>query len=187
MAEPTNNSLSTVVADDPEAVIQSLLPFGADNKKGKYIGYRASGFEIREALKLVGIHEKTLHRWRAADPQFVAHEASIAEYRKTLGVEYAHVEFLRNYRLILQKDFEIIAKSIRTPHDLDKDENAYLLKARGHYTPQQLEILQALIGAKQHTPQFNFTQFILSTSRNTSGTARANDEEVIEGEFHDTE
>lgn len=187
MADLSNTALPTVVADDPESIIQSLLPFGADNKKGLYIGYRASGFSIRDAIKLVGIHEKTLRRWREADPTFVVHENSIAEYRKTLGVEYVHVEFLRNYRLILQKDFEIIAMSLRNPASLSKDDNAYLLKARGHYTPQQLEILQALIGARQHTPQFNFTQFILSTNRNTNGAAKTNDEPFVEGECHDIE
>ncbi|GAH13070.1 unnamed protein product, partial [marine sediment metagenome] len=110
-----------------------------DNNKARYIGYRASGFTVREAVKLVGIHQKTLSRWRDPDSPwydagFVDAENKLSELRKTLGVEYAHLEFLRNYRLVLEKDFRIIAKSIDQPLSLTGQEQQYLLKARGHYT-----------------------------------------------------
>lgn len=155
---------------ETEALVQSLLPFHSDNNKVRYIGYRASGFTVREAVKLVGIHQKTLSRWRDPDSPwydagFVDAENKLAELRKTLGIEYAHLEFLRNYRLVLEKDFRIIAKSIDQPLSLTGQEQQYLLKARSHYTPQQLEILQRLIGGVQGEAQFNFTDFVMTLKR----------------------
>jgi len=155
---------------ETESLVLSLLPFNQDNKKARFIGYRASGFSIREACQLVGIHEKTLRRWRDSespfyDSHFVEAESSLPELRKTLGTEYAHLEFLRNYRLVLEKDFSILSKSIRQPNDLTQQENQYLLKARSHYSPQYLQILQGMIGGKERKGEFDFTSFVLSLER----------------------
>ena len=155
---------------ETEALVQSLLPFHQDNNKARYIGYRASGFTVSEAVKLVGIHRKTVSRWRDPnspwyDAGFVDAENKLTELRKTLGIEYAHLEFLRNYRLVLEKDFSIIKKSINQPLSLTGQEQQYLLKARSHYTPQQLEVLQRLIGGVKGEAQFNFTDFVMTMKR----------------------
>lgn len=159
---------ATVEGNDVEALIQSMMPFGADDNKVRFIGYRASGFSIREALKLTGIHEKTLRRWRDGDPDFVKKESMIPELRRQLGTEYAHLEFLRNYRLILQKDFDIIVKSMRQPDKMTQPDTSYLLKARGHYTPQQLETLKNMVSGTKSNKQFNFTDFVISMSRQST-------------------
>lgn len=157
-------------AKETESLVLSLLPFHEDNKKARFIGYRASGFSVREACKLVDIHEKTLRRWRDPeghfyDAHFVEAEAKLSDLRRTLGAEYAHLEFLRNYRLVLEKDFLVLAKSINQPAALTQQENQYLLKARSHYSPQYLQILQDMIGGKDGHKDFNFTEFILSVSK----------------------
>ena len=156
---------------ETESLVMSLLPFDQDNKKARFIGYRASGFSIREACQLVGIHEKTLRRWRDStgqfyDDHFVEAESQLPELRKTLGTEYAHLEFLRNYRLVLEKDFSVLSKSIRQPTTLTQQEHQYLLKARSHYSPQYLQILQEMISGKDGKREFDFTSFILSMERN---------------------
>jgi len=185
---------------ETEALVQSLLPFHQDNNKARYIGYRASGFTVREAVKLVGIHQKTLSRWRDPnspwyDAGFVDAENKLAELRKTLGIEYAHLEFLRNYRLVLEKDFRIIAKSIDQPLSLNSQEHQYLLKARSHYTPQQLEILQRLIGGVKGDGAFSFTDFVMTLKRtktqeeikleSTGGAYEVSEVQVIQGECGD--
>lgn len=176
---PTNIPAYTpepeITGDDTESIIRSIFEVDGNSNKSRYLGYRASGFSIRESLRLTGIHEKTLHRWRDGDPQFVLQESKLPELRKTLGVNFAHLEFLRNYRLILEKDFQIIQKSLKKPDTNDpstimtKAESDYLLKLRGQYTPQQLEVMSALIGASStdHQP-LDFTQLVLKISQSKS-------------------
>ena len=161
MEEPNEETLLATT----EGVIQSLLPFGEDNNKGRYIGYRASGFTFREACQLTGIHYKSIYRWRETDEKFKEWEDQLPELRKTLGIEYSHLEFIRNYRLILQKDYEIISKSLKAPEELDNKEHQYLLKLRSHYTPQQLQVLQSLIGAGGQDKPFDFNNFIVTLRR----------------------
>lgn len=180
---------------DTESLVMSLLPFSQDNKKARFIGYRASGFSIREACHLVGIHEKTLRRWRDPDGEFydshfVEAESKLVELRKTLGLEYAHLEFLRNYRLVLEKDFRVLSKSIDQPTTLTQQENQYLLKARSHYSPQYLQILQDMIGGQKSGERFDFTSFVLSLERNkekiTLTGVKEDNNETVEGEFTET-
>ena len=166
---------TSVEADDSEAVVQSIISATNDSRKVRFLGYRASGFTIKESLSLIGCGKypyKTLDRWRASDPNFVAQENNLSELRKTLGVEFAHIEFMRNFRLLLQKDYEVITKSLTPTYEMSTFEGQYLMKARGLYTPQQLEVMQKLIGAsKEEGMSFDFEKFVLSMSRKTpSGT-----------------
>jgi hypothetical protein len=155
---------------DTEETVMSVISATVDNKKVRYLGYRASGFSVREALQLCdGMHEKTLSRWRANDPVFAEQERNLPELRKTLSAEFVHLEFMRNYRLILQNDYNIVQKSLDTPHEMTNADLQYLLKMRSHYTPQALQILQELIGASSKSESFNFTNFIMSLSREQNG------------------
>lgn len=168
-----SKSQPDIVGDDVESIIRSIFEIDGNSNKSNYLGYRASGFKQREALRLTGIHEKTLHRWRDADPEFVRLENALPSLRKDLGVNFAHLEFLRNYRLILQKDFEVIQKSLKKPDPKDpstfmsKSDTDYLLRMRGQYTPQQLEVMGALVGAasSSDTKALDFTKLIMSISQ----------------------
>lgn len=161
-----------------ESIAQSLLPYNLDDDRARYLGLRSSGFTIREALKLVGKAHSTLSYWRQ-DSEFVSLETRLPELRQQLSLEYANIEFLRNYRLVLEKDYRVVKKSL-TDEDLTRQEHDYLLKMRTHYTPQQLSIIEALIGATDQEQGFDFTRAVLEvsrtetvkvTSRNRSGTA----------------
>ena len=170
MESPTdltpNPTDDEIVGDDTESIIRSIFEVDGNSNKSRYLGYRASGFSVRESLRLTGIHEKTLHRWRDGDVVFVKQENALPELRKTLGVNFAHLEFLRNYRLILQKDFEVIQLSLDKTREMGKFDADYLLRLRGQYTPQQLEVMSALIGVASETHQpIDFTKLVLSISQ----------------------
>jgi hypothetical protein len=164
-----SDPIDEIHGDDAEAIIQSLFDPEGNGNKARYLGYRASGFGQREAIKLVGIHEKTLLRWREGDSTFLANERNLPELRKSLGTAFAHLEFLRNYRLFLEKDFQVIKKSLdkNTSDSMTNFEQNYLIKARTHYTPQQMEIMSSLIGAANANQTIDFTKLILSVSRKT--------------------
>jgi hypothetical protein len=162
--------------DTPEeAIPRTLVPYNRDDDRSRYLGLRASGFTIREALGLIGKAKSTLSAWRK-EPAFLNLEENIAELRKTLAIEYAGLEFLRNYRLILEKDFRVIkgsltrkvtvgedGKSYTSPQD--SQDFQYLLKLRVHYTPQQLQAIEQLFGRGTSQTEFNWSDFVLTMSK----------------------
>lgn len=154
-----------------EHIAQSIIPYQRDDPRARYLGLRASGFTIREALRLVGKAHSTLSFWRQND-DFVDLEQRLPEFKKELALEYANLEFLRNYRLVLEKDYRILKSSLNPDKDTEgkpipmpTQDQAYLLKMRTHYTPQQLQIIETLIRAETAGTGFDFTQFILTASK----------------------
>jgi len=147
-----------------EQIAKSIIPYHYDDARARYLGLRASGFSVREALRLIGKAQSTLSAWRH-DSEFVGLEDRIPEFRKTLAVEYAGLEFLRNYRLILEKDYRVIKDSLDKDAVLSSQDHQYLLKLRSHYTPQQLQIIEVLISSGTPGGEFNFTDIIIEASR----------------------
>jgi len=142
--------------DTPEESIpRSLVPWNLDDDRSRYLGLRSSGFTIREALGLIAKAKSTLSKWRK-DPVFLDLENRLPELRKELAMEYASVEFLRNYRLVLEKDHRVLKASLKDEtHTIDGKEFttpmssqdfAYLKVMRAHYTPQQLQAINSLFG-----------------------------------------
>ena len=160
---------------DTEKIAQSYLPYNRDDSRARYLGLRSSGFTIREALQLIQCHHSTLSKWRT-NSQFVQIENDLPKYRKELALEYANLEFLRNYRLVLEKDYRVLQKSLNPETavlegvtvtlPLAQQEQEYLIKLRTHYTPQQLQIISSLMTAKDGKgEEFNFTDFVLTASK----------------------
>lgn len=182
MAELPSTGRST-----EESIAQSIVPYNRDDARCRYLGLRASGFTIREALRLIGKAQSTLSAWRH-DKTFADLETRLPELRRELALEYANLEFLRNYRLILEKDYRVIKSSLDKKVILSAQDHQYLLKLRSHYTPQQLQIIEVLYAADKAGEGFDFTDFVLSMSRTkesmTIGTRKRSDAELstIEGE-----
>lgn len=158
-----------------ESIPRAIVPWSRDDDKSRYLGLRSSGFTVREALALIGKAKSTLSLWRL-NPVFVDLENRIPELRKTLALEYAGLEFLRNYRLILEKDCRVIKGSLHRKVTLDDSGNQsvkpqdsqdfqYLLKLRAHYTPQQLQAIEQLFAKGNDDENFNWTDFVLTMSR----------------------
>lgn len=159
-----------------ESVASSLIPWPFDDSKAKYLRFRACGFSIRQALQLAGNAKSTLSLWRS-DPEFAEFEHKLGtdvEFRQLLRAEMVDGMWSRNFILLCQKDAQVIERSLQTfdfvdgttgkkskiPVPLTKQEHEYLLKARSHYTPQQLEAVQSLCKAKTEGG-FNWTDLIM--------------------------
>jgi len=150
---------------ESENITEAMVPyFPDDKKKSKYLSFRVTGFTIRESLNLAGVTEASLRRWRRIDPEFAQFDSGgISELKKKFSTEYINLQFTRNMHLVLQKDFAVLVKSIKHPDTMDDREQAYLLKLRGFYTPQQLAQIQQVIG--EISNQENFTDIVLRISR----------------------
>lgn len=175
--EQVNSTTLPELGEPEESIPRSLVPYSRDDDRSRYLGLRASGFTIREALGLIGKAKSTLSMWRH-DETFLDLENRIPELRKTLALEYAGLEFLRNYRLILEKDYRVIKSSLtrKTKYDddgrpvtlpQDSQDFQYLLRLRPHYTPQQLQAIEQLFGKDNGEREFNWTDFVLTMSRTT--------------------
>jgi hypothetical protein len=168
--QTTRTTQQTLPRENRETAIAStVIPWPYDDNKGLYLGYRACGFSVREALRAIGIGKPAISNWRAEDPRFVELENDLPNIRKQLAKDYVELEFLRNFRLVLEKDKRIIEKALgyimvrneetgrMEPAELEKYDQEYLLKMRGQYTVDQMKALEAIVG---QSSSLNFTELL---------------------------
>jgi len=154
--------LSEVIENNPKgspevSIASSLIPWDRDDERALYFGYRASGLSVRETLHMIQRSKPWLSLQRH-DLEFVDLEHRIPEFRRELSKEYVEIEFFRNFRLILEKDHQIIQKSLKKGEVLTRQEHEYLIKLRSQYSPTQIQILEAIVeGGKGG---FNFAAFV---------------------------
>jgi len=157
--------METALTTEPDvknalAAILSTSTFNPNMRA--YLGFRACGFSVREACRLAGIGESTVRRWRLEDATFAYYDspAGYKELTEQFSYRYLELEFLKNYCLVLKKDFDVLAKSIQAPQELTKHEEQYLIKLRSHYTPEQMAVIKRMVEAGEHG-EVSFTQLIL--------------------------
>jgi len=146
-----------------EGMVQSLIPLYLEgDKKAAFLGYIVAGFSRAEAQRLAGIHRKTLARWTLNDPTFVDFLAKLPEVRKSLSDQLLDIEFTRNFRLIMAKDFRILYKDA-VGKALTLDENEYLKVIRKFYTPQHLISMRQLLSGDVNSKDeaFDWTKTVL--------------------------
>jgi len=183
-----SNSLVPSEKDRPveTLIAESLLPYYLDgSKKSLYLSYRVCGFGKRESQRLADVSQRTVLRWYKKDPDFKSADTDqLPAIRRRLGADFTQLEFLRNFRLLLRKDFDVINKSIGDG-ELTKQEEKYLLAARKLYTPQQLGVLKQILTGGGAPASFDFTTFIkeLHVHRGRSNSVQP----VVEAEFQEVD
>jgi len=151
-----------------ESIPRSILPWNFDDDRSRYLGLRCSGFTTMEAIKLLDIAKSTLSSWRHTVPgfeKFNEAESDLPQLRKKLALEYSYLEYLRNFRLIMEKDKRIILKSL-SEEILPKQDQDYLLRMRSNYGPEKLQLLQSLM-LDDDNKQLNLTDVFYQLSRTT--------------------
>lgn len=146
-----------------EGIAQSLINFYVEGgKRARYLSYLVAGFSIMEAVTLAKIHHKSVLRWREDDSNFVDLERkATGELREQLSNQLINIEFTRNFRLVLAKDFQILFKDAAGTQLTDKEQQ-YLLLIRKFYTPQQLAMIKQIVGGDgKPTEAFDFTRTVL--------------------------
>jgi hypothetical protein len=139
------------------SIASSIIPWPRDDERALYLGYRASGLSVRESLHMIERSKPWLSLQRH-DDKFVELENKIPDFRRELSKEYVEIEFFRNFRLALEKDYQVLRKSISKGEVLTRQEHEYLLKLRTQYSPAQIQILEAVVSGNQNG--FNFAAFV---------------------------
>ena len=147
----------------------ALIPYRRSDSRAKYLGYLCCGFSDEEALYVLGLNLYWLELQRKED-KFCELEERVPELRKELSREYVGLDFYRNFRMVLEIDKRVLKKSLGMEQVEDPDtgemvtaelspfEQMYLLKLRGAYTPQQLQLLEA--AATGNDKGLNFSQWV---------------------------
>lgn len=160
MPEQTDSVLLPDETPKEVAIAGAVVPYPRSSDKAKYLGYLACGLSVREALRIIGKSKQWLSNCRhlyAGHDKFVELEERVPEFRRELSKEYVEIEFFRNFRLALEKDFRILKKSLSS-EILTKQDHDYLIKLRSQYTPQQLTILEAIVSGSGDG--FNFAKWV---------------------------
>jgi len=152
-----------------EGIAQSLTPYYVDGgrrdsgKKLRYLSYIICNFSVREAAKLAKVTERMIRYWREQDPNFAEIEQQgFTDLRKQLSKEFIDIEYTRNFRLFLAKDFNVLYKDAAGGLLTDREQQ-YLLQIRKFYTPQQLAMIKEIIGGGDGaTEAFDFTRTVLT-------------------------
>lgn len=127
-------------APESEAMLMARIPLlsGSVNKV-HYLSWRAMGFGIRESCQLSDITEATVRRWRVEDEDFADWEGKrLRELQKSISQDILRFDFMRNMRLAMSRDSQILFKAACSLSDLTEREYDYLKKIRGYYTPGAL-------------------------------------------------
>ena len=160
MAEPAVLPPNT---DTPKevSIATTLIPWRKDDNRARYMGYLACGFSPEESLYMLGLKQEWLEEQRL-DSSFNSVELSVPEIRKELSKEYIELDFFRNFRMVLEKDYRVLRRALEIPLDglpMSLQDHQYLLKMRSAYTPQQLQILEQVMKGVGDA-DFNFAKWI---------------------------
>jgi len=147
----------------------TLIPYRRSDDRAKYLSWMSCGFSDEESLYVLGLTRSWLEVARM-DSKFRDLEERVPEFRKQLSREYAELDFYRNFRMVLEKDKRILRKSLEmdlvvdeetgelVPAELSPYDQQYLLRLRSAYTPQQLQLLEVVVGDKDGG--FNFAEWV---------------------------
>lgn len=148
-----------------ELIRTGIPEFSDDSKKAVYLSYRISNFSVRESCKLTDVSMRQVHRWRAADDDFAHIDGDgLTELRKSMANEYLDMQFTRNFRMVMEKDFRVLYKDA-TGDELSAVDVSYLHKIRQHYTPQSLAMVKQLLNGGTVQEPFDYTKLTLEIQR----------------------
>lgn len=140
-----------------EATLLARLPLmsGNDtvqNEKASYLGYRSTGFTISQSCELAGVTRPQVTHWRKTDPVFARWEnEELPRLQKEIGNDIVKFELLRNIRMFLLKDSQLIMKSVKEGIEkLSPREYEYLKAIRPMYKPSELLAMEKIISPEKH-------------------------------------
>ena len=148
-------------SDTPKevSIATTLIPWRKDDDRARYLGYLACGFHTEESLYMLGRKLSWLEEQRQ-DPEFCAFELKVPEIRKELSKEYIELDFFRNFRMVLEKDYRVLKRALEMGDTvMTNQDHQYLLKMRSAYTPQQLQILEQVMKGVGEDG-FNFARWV---------------------------
>ncbi len=167
--------------------------------KADYLGWRACGFPVRQALVLSDNSHATLTRWRRDDPEFTRVETEeLSQLQHDVSKDLIQLDFLRNMRMAMRADAKILYKASQIYEDeetgkvvagidaLTPREFKYLQRIRSMYSPSDLVTMTKALSAGDGEPgDFASAVFKLLEARNKNEEMTVRTMEVTVAKGHD--
>lgn len=145
------------IISGPNAKLDTVLAyipglFGTSNK-ATYLGFRAIGLTVDQALEVLQLSYPDYLRWCEQSPEFRDFELNnLPMLQSRVGADLIRLAFLRNMTMLMWKDQEVIMRSmgpggLATLSDRDF---TYFRQIRRFYTTTDLKSLQAAIEPEKH-------------------------------------
>lgn len=150
-----------------------------DGRKSRYLSYRACYFSVKDSMAIAHITQATLDGWREDTDFYDADVTNITEFQKNNGRYALGIEFVRNFRHVLELDAVVLVKSLNPDIELTHYEQLYLNKLRSSYTPEQLDRLTKLDMGGSHEV-FDIDSFLVTLSQQRSVQIRVPKEAIHE-------
>ena len=155
--------------EDTEQTLLARIPFLAGSSNmANYLSYRATGFSVKEAAQLAGVTYPTLLEWRAVNEAFVAIETSetLLDLQNNVAQDVIRLEFLRNMRVLLNKDSAVIRAANEDIETLSDREYEYFKLIRKHYTASEYLALMKALEPERHQEKLEIILHWRETARN---------------------
>ncbi len=129
--------------DNYEEMLKARIPLNNNPRKASYLTYRSAGFSVRESCMLAEVSFATIKKWRREDEEFRQWEGERLDWlRRNISSDLMQMEFMRNFRLALRRDFKLLFKGNYDLAGMTEREYDLLKSIRKHYTPQDLLAIQ---------------------------------------------
>ena len=147
IVEPNDEGLTS-----EETTLLARIPFLAGSKKkAAYLAYRSTGFTIMQSCRLADVSQQLLHNWRKVDKTFRKFETQeLQRLQDSIGNDVIRYEFLRNMRLLLKSDMNIIFRGINNVNELSPREYELFKNLRRFYTPSDMLALEKILHPEKH-------------------------------------
>ena len=135
-------------------LVLSVIPglFGTSDK-ATYLGFRAIGLTVDQALEILQLGPEDYLRWCRQTPEFREFELNhLPILQSRVGADLIRLGFMRNMTMLLYRDQLSILRSIGPQgfEGLSEREFAYLRQIRRFYTTADLRSLQMAIEPDRH-------------------------------------
>lgn len=166
---------------DEQTLLARIPLMAGSPKKAAYLAYRSVGFTITKSCQLAGTTMASVHQWRKSDPVFREWEQErLQELQSRVGNDIIKFDILRNMKLFLNADFELICKAmVKGVDSLTPREFTLYKEARKFYTPEQLLTIEKVIAPEKHR---DATKLVVNLNWGNMP-----DSLVVDGEAHELE
>ena len=136
---------------DEQTLLARIPLMAGSSKKAAYLAYRSVGFTIGKAVELAGTSRSSIQQWRKSDPTFAMWENErLHELQTSVGNDVIKFDFLRNMKLLLHQDMQLISKAMLGLDDLSPREYEVYKNVRRFYTPNDWLALEKILAPERH-------------------------------------
>lgn len=136
-------------------LVLSQIPslFGYSDK-ATYLGFRAVGLTVEQALNCLGLGWADYKKWAEETPELVEFEKErLYDLQSKVGADIIRMGFLRNMTMFLFKDQKVIREAMVDIDSMSQRDFEYFKATRRFYSTHDLLALEKAVNPEAHRQQ----------------------------------